>query len=883
MAKQRESNSKSALRVESIAREPLLNRLWPFGLIVLLALMFHGRMITSAADQLIATLDIVYYFRWLHMFTYEEFMAGRMPLWNPYTYCGTPFAANPQATVFYPLSWLYLVVDIFQAQKFMVVIHTMLAGSFMYLFLRELGNASPRRHGDTDRLKRQTTTDGADDTDGEQTATISESHPRHLRHPRMILFPSLRARSLNAHEPMDRRAAIIGAIAYMFGNYMMANVSVGHLTMLFTATWLPLALFCYERALSRGRTIWLMWTGLVLGVQVLAGEPQNCYYSVVALTVYGLVRTHLEPAPIGKNWWKLIPARLLGWGLGLGLVAIVSAGACLIQLLPTTEFARLSDRSTNNYTFATFMSQSASGFVEFLVPWINEDSRGVGVIPWGLQVLQNWEYGAYIGMTTLALAGASFAVRRKPALWALRVLLVLGVVLMLGKFTPIYELLYRWMPGLNLFRIPVRAVVIVHLCLAAMAAIGAQHILSDGRSLWQSWKWLAPAMGAMTLVLGVLVTAVLVVGVNRINVPQPGVIEFADPVHWKAGAVLFPMVCAALALCAIGVAAMVRNADIAALVIGAALTADLYMSNPRVPLDRPGPLERDPSYLLLTGVARAADKSVKPFRVDCPPNQGKVPYLILNTALAAHVEAVNGYSPMSIGRFYRFVHFMRNHKPSNMTRHELPEIIYKIDEAFPLRILNVRYATKWDEQSQRYRPVETKPLPRAWIVERAEVIGDEQKTLERVRDLNFDPATTVILEQAPRIAMSPPSGGGLAGIAGCKRLAPGRMEIQTQSARDGYLVLSEIFYPGWKATIDGKPVELERADGLITALPLPAGTHTVMYEYDPISFKIGAAGTAFTWLAAATIGFIDFRRRRRMVLREVDAPSSRSRAAGERR
>jgi hypothetical protein len=205
---------------------------------------------------------------------------------------------------------------------------------------------------------------------------------------------------------------------------------------------------------------------------------------------------------------------------------------------------------------------------------------------------------------------------------------------------------------------------------------------------------------------------------------------------------------------------------------------------------------------------------------------------------------------------------MRGQKPSNKTRHELPEVIYKAGDAFPLRILNVRYATKWDEEGKRFRPVETTPLPRAWIVDRAEVVGDEQASLERVRDPRFDPATTVILESLPRIAMTPSSTGEAVGHATAKRLAPGVLEIRTQSARDGYLVLSEIFYPGWKATIDGEPVQLERADHLITALPLPSGTHTVMYEYDPLSFKIGAAGSAITWLAAATIGLVDFRRKK---------------------
>lgn len=85
--------------------------------------------------------------------------------------------------------------------------------------------------------------------------------------------------------------------------------------------------------------------------------------------------------------------------------------------------------------------------------------------------------------------------------------------------------------------------------------------------------------------------------------------------------------------------------------------------------------------------------------------------------------------------------------------------------------------------------------------------------------------------------------------------------MRTQTTRDGYLVLSEIFYPGWRATVDGKEVPVERADYLITVLPLPAGTHKVEYRYDPLSLKVGAACTAMTCLVGILV-LIGSRRRK---------------------
>ena len=65
----------------------------------------------------------------------------------------------------------------------------------------------------------------------------------------------------------------------------------------------------------------------------------------------------------------------------------------------------------------------------------------------------------------------------------------------------------------------------------------------------------------------------------------------------------------------------------------------------------------------------------------------------------------------------------------------------------------------------------------------------------------------------------------------------GRVEGQS---REGWLVLSEIFYPGWRATIDGSPANVYRANYLFRAIPLPAGPHRIELSFMPDSFLVGA-------------------------------------------
>jgi hypothetical protein len=124
------------------------------------------------------------------------------------------------------------------------------------------------------------------------------------------------------------------------------------------------------------------------------------------------------------------------------------------------------------------------------------------------------------------------------------------------------------------------------------------------------------------------------------------------------------------------------------------------------------------------------------------------------------------------------------------------------------------------------------PVPRAYVVHDAEVITTPRAALERLAAADFAPRATVVLEEPVELA----AGGGAPGEADAADILsyePEAVTIRAVAARPGLLVLTDQYYPGWSAEVDGVPVAIHRANYLFRAIPLPAGAHDVVFRYRP--------------------------------------------------
>jgi hypothetical protein len=166
----------------------------------------------------------------------------------------------------------------------------------------------------------------------------------------------------------------------------------------------------------------------------------------------------------------------------------------------------------------------------------------------------------------------------------------------------------------------------------------------------------------------------------------------------------------------------------------------------------------------------------------------------------------------------------------------------------------------------------TRSLPRAWLaIEERAMTEEEELQVIRSGKLPdgqvWDPLQTVLVE-APTLSVFGAS--MIRGTAEVTRHEPNRIEVKTDSVAPAILVLSENHYPGWRAYVNGKSVEVIRVDYNLRGVAVPAGNHLVKFVYQPKSVILGLVISLLT--LAALMGWaigIDARFRRKPAAQSI--------------
>ncbi|HEU5377730.1 MAG TPA: YfhO family protein [Ktedonobacteraceae bacterium] len=274
--------------------------------------------------------------------------------------------------------------------------------------------------------------------------------------------------------------ALVAAVSFMATPRLISHLGGGHVTIVQTVAWYPwLALTCWATVHKPRR--WGAWLGICIGMTLLAGHPQMAYYGLLmtaGLAIWLLVKQ-----------WKAEGRRSLFAPL-VGLLAASTLGILLaaVHLLPLMQLTSHSTRET------ALSSGDAIPPLNFL--------RALFILP--SQLGSPWEVMITPGLIVLALAFFAGMTRWRKV-WPLLLGILLVALLAMGNASPLYLVVARILPDLDLFRGLARIWFIALLLIALLAGIGTDSLLRYLKSISLRGKLAANLRAASPVITGLLI------------------------------------------------------------------------------------------------------------------------------------------------------------------------------------------------------------------------------------------------------------------------------------------------------------------------------------------------------------------------------------------
>jgi hypothetical protein len=220
-------------------------------------------------------------------------------------------------------------------------------------------------------------------------------------------------------------------------------------------------------------------------------------------------------------------------------------------------------------------------------------------------------------------------------------------------------------------------------------------------------------------------------------------------------------------------------------------------------------------------------------------------------------QTVGGFTALFPTRYYEYVNEYAEHQLpigwQSFTYGEAPAHTY-------MDLLNVKYGIM---HSDKFYHLRQTFLPRAFMVSDYKTMTKEE-VLKNIGRADFEPMKLVLLEEAPK--PKPTFSSGLVSKTSFKQVEityyrPDRITLTTEAEEAGLLFLSEMYYPGWKALIDGGVEPIQRGDYLFRVIQVPSGRHEITFSFDPFSIKIGIGITIFTLFFLVAMTLYHFRKK----------------------
>jgi hypothetical protein len=710
---------------------------------------------------------------------------GVVPLWNPHLYMGMPFAADNQSGLFYPVNLLFFLLAPefdYQVVELVAVTHIFLAGLFSYLLLRDLPS------------------------------------------PRVIKFGS------DTKVPsIGRIPAVAGAITYMFCDLFV--IHPGNLNIIATAAWMPLALFCFRRAMCRHGWGWAGWSGVALGVAALVGHAQMFLYVGGAVGLYALFELCFH----WQEGWRDRTAR----AGKLFFAGAIAFGLSALALIPAYDLTRYTVRSSLSYADASAFDLPPAGLISLFVPGFF--GRGTGPF-WGPWLGTDT---GYVGVLPLMLAVLAVALtwRRQVLTRFWLILAIFGLLLALGRYTVLHGWTYALIPFFRQLRVPARALFFFDFSVAMLAAMGLDVLLHPLArrarralsSISRGFLWVG---GALALVgVPLLGHAIMVSRMMSPDVLAQHAISLGSLIFFL---ILFA---AGLGWLVLRRHRLARSAMLGSLAV-CLITFDLISLGAYVETEPNDPLtgyrhERALAFL-------RADPDT--FRVETAAEVqgGWAP----DWTLIHEMDDFGGiWNPLRLGAYdvLNWIGIQRADAFYNL--YNVKYLIARKDTPVP-----AHFEPAFDDGGERMIYRNTQVLPRAFMVYHAQVVDGQINALGHARSPDVNLAAQVILEKG--FAVTPldvDPGDGESHVDIVER-GPNHMDFHVVTPTPGYVFVSEMWMPGWVAYVDGQKHDVVRANYTFRAVYVPPGEHDVHMVYRPRPWIFGLGVTLVTLIALIAWG-----------------------------
>ncbi|NPU83628.1 MAG: hypothetical protein HPY65_03985 [Syntrophaceae bacterium] len=628
-------------------------------------------------------------------------------------------------------------------------------------------------------------------------------------------------------------ASLASGVMIMFSGSFYLHVYAGHMGNLFAMAWVPLLFLAVDAILDRPSPGPVAGGSVVAAMQILTGQYQYVYYTALAASVYVLLHLRFITPP-GRRW------------TALGALCAIPAGAVALSafnLFPSLSASTESVRSAGvSYEFASMFSLPPENLLTLVIPFFFGDMTSIPY--WGRCYL--WEMCLFAGITGLVFAVYGAVCGEKDKRRHIPIMVLIMAILALGVHTPLFSVLFNWLPGFSSFRgtskFAFQAVVFVALlagigldglirrrafpragillaCLAGLGLLSFSlwlfHVSSDGTAegLW------------MRLVLGIT-------GTGESYLPA-SLFQNAAFVAQTAGFAARGVLIAATVLLAAALLLWIANKDSRAVYL--LLLLILLEGFVFAWVSRPVFHYREtfiPEFRKFYA-ARAGD-----YRV--------LNRVLPNSAMSTGSRDIWGYGPMVLKRYAEFMAVTQGVDPDRASTY-LPLHAYH-----PLwDLLRVRFILMPAKDGIAVREMES-GIPRVQLLTDWKTAKTRNEVLALLTDPAFDPRRTVILEESPGIIGGSPLPVGTCSI---RDDGGGRMIVNAKTDRAAILLIAENYSNGWRIESMGQqppaPYRLVPADHTLMAVSLSPGEHAFTVRYRPRSFVTGTWISATAWILLA--------------------------------